>query len=122
MTGWIRHEKVVDYLNELKLFVLPSYSEGLPTIVLEAMACGTPVLATSVGAITDIINEGQTGFLLKSNNPEHIAERVIELSSKLGLLEKVSADAYKYVKKNFSYEKTLNTWQKVFHELGLLQI
>ncbi|MCK4736573.1 MAG: glycosyltransferase, partial [Methanophagales archaeon] len=45
-TGWIPHNEVVDYFNELKLFILPSYSEGLPHTVLKVMACGTPVLAT----------------------------------------------------------------------------
>ncbi|MHA1684988.1 MAG: glycosyltransferase, partial [Candidatus Heimdallarchaeaceae archaeon] len=75
--------------------------------MLEAMACSTPVLATPVGAIPDIIKDGETGFLLKSNDPEHIADRIVELLGKPKLLEKVSVNAYNYVRENFSYEKTL---------------
>ena len=115
---WVSHENVPSVLNRLKLLVLPSYTEGLPNILLEAMACGTPVLATTVGAIPDIIKEGITGFLLKSNEPEHIASRIIELLDKPELLENVSINAYNYVRENFSYEKTLKTWQKILSEFN----
>ena len=116
LIDWIPHVKLPLYLNELKLLVLPSFTEGLPNILLEAMACGTPVLATSVGAIPDIINDGETGFLLKSNDPEHIAERIIEILNKPHLLEKVSINAQKYVKENFNYKKTLKIWQKIIND------
>jgi glycosyltransferase involved in cell wall biosynthesis len=113
----IPHKDIPLYLNEMKLLVLPSYTEGLPNIVLEAMACGTVVLATPVGAIPDIIKDGETGFLLKSNDPKHIAERILELLNKPELLDKVSINAYNYVRKNFSYEKTLDAWRKILSEL-----
>lgn len=115
---WIAHEDVPQYLNELKMLVLPSFTEGLPNVILEAMACGTPVLATPVGGIPNIIKDGETGLLLKSNDPKHIANRIIELLDKPELLEKVSINAYRYVRENFSYEKTLEAWWKIFNQLG----
>jgi glycosyltransferase involved in cell wall biosynthesis len=119
LAGPIPHEDVPQYLNKMKLLVLPSYTEGLPNIVLEAMACGTPVLATPVGAIPDIVKDNETGFLLKSNDPRHIAERIIELINKPELLEKVSVNAYNFVRENFSYEKTLESWRRILSELEL---
>jgi len=119
LTEWISHEDVPRYLNEFRLLVLPSFTEGLPNIMLEAMACGTPVLATPVGAIPDIIMEGGTGFLLRSNDPKDITERVVELLNKPELLEKVSINAHRYVRENFSYEKTLEAWRRIFQELGI---
>jgi len=116
---WIAHEDVPQYLNELKMLVLPSFTEGLPNVVLEAMACGTPVLATPVGAVPDVIKDGETGFLLKSNDPEHIANRIVELLGKPELLEKVSVNAYNYVRENFSYEKTLEAWRKILEQLKI---
>ena len=77
LSGWIPHEKLPECLNELKLLVLPSHTEGLPNILLEAMACGTPVLATPVGAIPDLVKDGSTGFVLENNSPEEIAEGVM---------------------------------------------
>jgi glycosyltransferase involved in cell wall biosynthesis len=114
---WLPRHELPLLLNKLRLLVLPSATEGLPNIVLEAMACGTPVLGTPVGAIPDIIKEGETGFLLKSSDPRHIAERIIELLNKPDLLEKVSVNAYSYVRQNFSYEKTLDAWRKILSEL-----
>lgn len=119
LMGWIPHKDIPQYLNGLKILVLPSFSEGLPNILLEAMACGTPVLTTPVGAIPDIIKDGETGFLLKSNDPKHIAEKIIELLNKPELLEKVSTNAYKYVRENFNYDKTLDAWRKIFKQLEI---
>jgi glycosyltransferase involved in cell wall biosynthesis len=76
LPGWISHDDLPRYLNQLRLLVLPSYTEGLPNIMLEAMACGTPVLATPVGAIPDVIIDGKTGFIMENNSPECIAENV----------------------------------------------
>ena len=117
LNRWVQHSEVPKYLNQLKLLVLPSQTEGLPNIVLEAMACGTPVLTTRVGAIPDVIKDGETGFLLKSNDPKHIADKIIELLNKPELLEKVSINAYNYVRENFSYEKTLQAWRKILQEM-----
>ena len=115
--GWVPHIKLPYYYNKFKLLILPSYSEGIPSVILEAMACGTPVLATPVGGIPNIIKDGETGFLLKSNDPKHIAKRIIELLNKPDLLKKVSINAYNYVRENFSYEKTLEAWRKILSEL-----
>jgi glycosyltransferase involved in cell wall biosynthesis len=52
----------------LALLVIPSYTEGLPNIMLEAMACGTPMLASPVGAIEDVIKDEETGFILRSKS------------------------------------------------------
>ena len=118
LKNFVDTDNVPKTLNKIKLLVIPSYSEGLPNILLEAMACGTPVLATTVGGILDVIKEGETGFLLKSNNPKHIAEKIIELLNQPQLLEKVSEKAYYYVKENFSYEKTLESWRKILSEFN----
>jgi glycosyltransferase involved in cell wall biosynthesis len=108
---------VEKYLAEIKLLVIPSATEGLPSVMLEAIASGTPVLAAPVGAIPQVIKEGCTGFLLRSNNPKVIADRVCEIIDNLGLMEKVSINAYNYVQGVFSSAATLKCWQDAFMEV-----
>jgi glycosyltransferase involved in cell wall biosynthesis len=116
----VPEEAFPDLLNELRLYILPSHSEGLPNTILEAMASGTPTLATPVGAISDVISQEETGFLLTSYNPKHIARTIIDLISKPTLLERVSINSQRYVIENFSYEKTLESWRKMYRDIGLL--
>ena len=111
LAGWIPHDKLPDYLNKLKLVVLPSYTEGLPNIMLEAMACGTPVLATPVGAIPDVIKDGETGFILENNSPECIAENVIRVLNYQDL-DRIVENARRLVEKEFTYEATVERYKK----------
>jgi len=81
LRGWIPDDEYRDCLNDLKLLVLPSVSEGLPGVVQQAMPCGTVVLATPVGGVPDLIRDGETGFILENNTPECIASNVIRALS-----------------------------------------
>ena len=116
LVGWISHDELPDYLNELKLVVLPSYTEGLPNVMLEAMACGTPVLATPVGAIPDIIKDGETGFVMENNLPECIAENV-ERVLNYPKLDKVVKNARELVEKEFTYEVAVERYRKIFESI-----
>jgi len=83
MRGWVDHDDVPHELNRLQLLVLPSEpTEGLPTTILEALACGTPVCASPVSGVPDIIEEGTTGFILERRDAESIRDRLIEVLSR----------------------------------------
>lgn len=110
--GWIFHNEVPGHLNRLILLVLPSYTEGLPNIILEAMACGTPVLATPVGTIPDIIADGKTGFLMENNSPECIAANVIRALEHPDL-KGIAKRARTMVEREFTFEKAVERWKKV---------
>lgn len=116
MPGWISHDELSLYLNRLRLLVLPSYTEGLPNIILEAMACGTPVLATSVGAIPDVIIDGETGFIMKDNSPECIAKNVIRALN-CPDLKNIAERGKIFVENNYSFEKTVEGWKSVIHDV-----
>lgn len=112
LKGWISHNKVADYLNELKLFILPSYSEGLPTGVLEAMACGTPVLATPVGGVPDVIKDRETGFILENNSSECIAKNVIRALEHQNL-EEIMRNARKLIEEKYTYDAAVERYRKI---------
>lgn len=116
LAGWIPHDELPDYLNKLNLVVLPSYTEGLPNLMLEAMACGTPVLATPVGAIPDIIIDGETGFIMKSNSPECIAENVMRMLEHPNI-ERIVENAKALVEREFTYEDAVERYRKILYSL-----
>lgn len=76
LTGWIDHEEVAQYLNQSRMLVLPSQREGLSNIVLEAMACGTLVLARPVGGIPGVVIDGVTGYHIRSPGPIGICDAI----------------------------------------------
>jgi glycosyltransferase involved in cell wall biosynthesis len=114
--GWISHDDLPGYLNQLRLLVLPSYTEGFPNIMLEAMACGTPVLATPVGAIPDVIIDGKTGFIMENNSPECIAENVIRALNALDL-EQIAENGRRFVEEHFTFETVVENWTKILQNI-----
>ena len=116
LTGWVPHDKLPDYLNELKLVVLPSYTEGLPNLMLEAMACGTPILATPVGAIPDVIIDCETGFILKDNSPACIAENVIR-ALEYPDMGRIVENARVLVEREFTYEAAVERYRGILEDV-----
>ncbi len=114
--GWVSHESIQEFLNELKLLVIPSFTEGLPNILLEAMACGTPVLATPVGAIPDIILNNETGFILSNNDPDNIALNIQNILNSTSL-NRVVASARDFVEKNFTFSRCVKNYDQVIQEV-----
>lgn len=110
--GWIPHDELPGYLNEMKLLVLPSYTEALPNIILEAMACGTPVLATPVGAIPDVIKDGETGFIMENNSPDCIARNIIRALSHPNL-EEITDNARALVTKEYTFEAAVKGMRNI---------
>lgn len=116
LTGWLSNDQVVDYLNQMKLFILPSYEEGLPNIILEAMACGTPVLATPVGGIPDVIKDEKTGFILEDNSAESIARGVVKALNHPQLLE-TTKNARALIENKYSYVAAVRRYENILNSV-----
>lgn len=106
--GWISRSNLPNFLNQIKIIVLPSYTEGLPNIMLEAMACGTLVLATPVGSIPDIIENGKTGFIIKNN----ILKSIINVLNHEECTNIINTSR-KIVEKKFRYDEVLKMWNNI---------
>jgi glycosyltransferase involved in cell wall biosynthesis len=116
LAGWIPHDELPDYLNKLKLLVIPSYMESGPIIALEAIACGTPILATRVGHILNMVNDEETGFIMENNSPECIAENVIRALN-CPDLEGVVKNAKELVEREFTYEAAVDGYKKILENI-----
>ena len=112
LTGWIPHNELSHYLNEFKLLILPSDTEGLANIVLESIACGTPVLSTPVGALPDFIKDGETGFIMENNSPESIQQNVIR-SLRFPDLEKIIINAQDLLKREFTFKSAVKRYIEI---------
>ncbi|MFW5888114.1 MAG: glycosyltransferase [Patescibacteria group bacterium] len=108
---------VVDYLNSADIFVSSSLWEGLPTAILEAMACGLPVVATNVGGTAEIVEDGRQGLLMDSQSPEQITEKVTYLLNNDEKKDKFRKEARIKIKNNFTLEEMVKNYEKMYIDL-----
>lgn len=72
-SGPVAHENMGAWMNIADLLIVPSRNEGVPNVILEAMACGIPVVATKVGGIPEVVIENETGILVEQDSPDELA-------------------------------------------------
>lgn len=113
MRGWVDHDDVPQELSRLRLLVMPSRpTEGLPTTILEALACGTPVYATPVSGVPDVVREGETGFLMESRDPGDIAAGIEEILVRDDLAE-VSDRGRDLIQSEYSLDAAMERYRGV---------
>jgi len=117
LTGWVKHSNLPLLLSRVKILVIPSRSEGLPNVLLEAMANGALVLATRVGGIPDVIKHEKTGFILNSNDSRHIATQVLKLLNNFDHLESVRANAQRIIAENYTKKAAMKRWSRIFADV-----
>ncbi len=98
-------------------FVLPSLWEGLPNVLLEAMAAGLPVVATRVGGIPELITDNETGLLVEAKDNDALAEAIERMIKEPGLRERLGHNAGDYVRKNFDIKRTVSETEELYREL-----
>jgi D-inositol-3-phosphate glycosyltransferase len=86
------------YYSAATVLVMPSHYESFGMVALEAMACGTPVVASQVGGLGFLVQDGKTGFVVPSDNPELLGQRLVELLGSPELREKMGKQAAKYAR------------------------
>ncbi|MBI2625235.1 MAG: glycosyltransferase family 4 protein [Candidatus Nealsonbacteria bacterium] len=101
------------YLKAFDVFVLPSLKEGFPWIILEAMAAELPIVATRVGALPEIINDGVNGFLIKPGDSQEIAEKIVWLSEHPSEAIKMAGKARERIEKGFGLQEMVQKTEKL---------
>jgi glycosyltransferase involved in cell wall biosynthesis len=81
ITGWVSGQRVREEIEKAKALVLPSFSEGLPVVIMEAMALGRPVVSTTVAGIPELVRPGATGWLVPAGDVAALAQAIIEVLS-----------------------------------------
>jgi uncharacterized protein YbaR (Trm112 family) len=102
--------RVPELLPAFDVFALSSVprSEGVPTVILEAMAAGLPVVATDVGGVRDVVVEGRTGFVVPPLEPAAMAERLVRLARDAGLREAMGSAGQRRFEAEFSLDRCVD--------------
>lgn len=118
-TGWVGPSGKRALLESASVFALPSYSEGMPMSLLEAMAAGVPVIATPVGGIPEVVAEGASGFLAAPGDVATLARLLRKLLLDPGLAAKVGAAGRESVRLRFAPERAIARLEQIYAELGM---
>lgn len=78
ITGWIAEAKVRRHIREARALVLPSFAEGLPVVIMEALAMGRPVISTAIAGIPELVRSGETGWLVSAGSIEQLVDAMRE--------------------------------------------
>jgi glycosyltransferase involved in cell wall biosynthesis len=113
ITGWVERDEVPEQLNRLQLLVVPSHpTEGLPTAILESMACGTPAYATPVSGVPDVVREDDTGFLMEEVDGNIIASEIEQILA-MDELEEISRNSRKLITTEYSFAGAVDRWRDI---------
>jgi glycosyltransferase involved in cell wall biosynthesis len=119
VTGSISHKDMPAYYAQIDVFVHPSLRDGMPNALLEAMACEKAVIATPVGGVTDVIEDGKNGVLVNVNDADGLAEKILQLLNQPENNRTLSKAAREAVIHRFTPEKELEANLQVYQRLGL---
>lgn len=112
--GWVNSKEKDELLRKADVFILPSYNEGLPMSILEAMSYKIPCIATKVGGIEEIINNGEDGFLFEPGNKNKIYEYMRYMISNINKRLEMGEKAFCNVEKNFNQKNELKKLEDLY--------
>jgi glycosyltransferase involved in cell wall biosynthesis len=112
--GWVEKKDKLDLLASCSVFVLPSYYEGFPVGITEAMAFGIPVVATDVGGIPDAISDEQEGLLIKPGDLLNLGNSLIKLLLDKQFADELARNAQQKYKQSFCSEAILPLWNDIY--------
>jgi len=105
-------------MNAADAYVMSSEWEGMPMVLLEASACGLPIVATNVGGNGEIVLDGQTGFLVPPKSPKALAQAMLRMMDiPEEVREKMGKQAREHIEKNFNLDHIVDYWEALYYEL-----
>ncbi|TBO44280.1 glycosyltransferase family 4 protein [Pedobacter kyonggii] len=122
--GSLPQKDIISFYGESDIFILPCViadngdRDGLPNVLVEALATGIPAISTSVSAITELITHEQTGILVKEKDPDQIAEAVLRLSGDPELCSYLSRNGREKVEREFQIKNSTDRLMELFNSIN----
>jgi glycosyltransferase involved in cell wall biosynthesis len=110
------------WMPNADLFVLPSFNEGLPNVILEANACGVPAVATAVFGTPEVLHDGVNGYLVPAGDPQALADRLSRLLADADLRRRMGDAGRELVRAQFTFEAQARGYVEFFAELRRVRI
>jgi glycosyltransferase involved in cell wall biosynthesis len=118
LPGYVSGPEKFRLLAEAAIYVLPSYNEGVPISILEAMSVGLPIVTTPVGGIPDVIRDGEEGFLVSPGATDQLVRRIVELLSNENLRKRMGDAAQRRLRTDYSPETSLSALMALYQSHG----
>ena len=115
---WIATEDKISLYNSCDIFLLPSYDEGLPYSLIEAMAAGLPIVASNVGGIPEVVKDNENGFLINPGDVDKMVSRINYLIENENVRLKMKINNKNSIKSNYSLEYNINQINNIYKELS----
>ena len=120
--GKVAQERMPDYMASADVFVMPSVvaasgdTEGLPVVLMEALASGTPVVCSDVGGVSDLIKHGETGLLAREKDADNLGRQCIAMLDDEALRKATAERGRALVQQRFSWPTVALAFEAVFHD------
>jgi colanic acid/amylovoran biosynthesis glycosyltransferase len=118
--GYQSQHAVCQYLQNTDIFVLPSFSEGLPVALMEALAAGVPVITTPIAGISELVEHGINGYLVPPGAVEPLAQRIVQLLNDPNLRQQLGQEGRFKVEQEFNLAQEVS-WLKQIMSKALLK-
>ena len=115
--GALYGKNLMDEYGKTSLFIHPSCFDNFPIVILEAMSCKKPVIATRIGGIPKIIDDGKNGLLVPPKDSEALAKTIIKILENPKLAKKIGKAGYKKIKENITWDVKAEEMSKVIGEI-----
>jgi len=115
MTSWIKD--IGAFNAGMDVICLTSNNEGTPVSMIEAQAGGIPVISTNVGGVCDVIQDGETGYIVPPNDLAAFAKKLLELIENENIRTKMSQNGWKFVEERFNYTTLVRNMEAYYKQL-----
>ncbi|MEM2002644.1 MAG: glycosyltransferase, partial [Candidatus Methanomethylicaceae archaeon] len=111
------HSEMPSWMNAADLLALPSHGEGLPNAIVEAMACGIPVVVTNVGGIPEVVEDNKSGFLIEKGDIDSLTAVIEDLLKDEEKRKEMGAYGRSVIEQSFSWQKSAKALRGLYDEI-----
>jgi glycosyltransferase involved in cell wall biosynthesis len=115
--GWVSGERKIETYEDADILFLPSYREGIPMVILEAISFGIPIVSTNISGILDVVDDGREGFLLQPGDIQGFAQRLEDLIRNAELRSELAKNSLER-SKEFGRQRIARKWIDLYEELS----